>query len=166
MSGESPGLHTWLMLWSLCAQPNVVNACSSTKLVSACIPSAWVVHAGAPCGLFVSHVCSNPFAGSSKLGRVLDHVPLIESEPPGPETEVRRLLETSSKIGGHLTSSSSYKTFGVGEVSCSHPGSKIHRPPENKALLFVAIRELLPDNIALTAHLEVIPGVAGGASCF
>ena len=95
VSRESPGLHTWLMLWSQCAQPDVVNECSSTKLVSACIPSAWVVHAGASCGLFVSHVCSNPFAGSSKLGRVLDHVPLIESKPPGPETEV--LSDASQK---------------------------------------------------------------------
>ena len=64
-------------------------------------PSNWSQHThsickgDALCGLFVTHVCPNPFAGSSKLGRVMDHVPLIESKPPGPETEV--LSDASQK---------------------------------------------------------------------
>ena len=52
------------------------------------------------------------------------------------------------------------------KVNCSHPhqaGSKIHRPPESKALPFVAMRKLLLKKIALMVHLEALPGAAGGA---
>ena len=41
--------------------------------------------------------------------------------------------------------------------------TKIHGPPECNALPFVAMRELLPDNIALMEHLEALPGAAGGS---
>ena len=72
---------------------------------------------------------SPPYAGSSKLGRVLDHVSLIESKPPGPETEAPSNASLKQA-----------KFKGLLRVT--------------KALPFAALRKLLLDNIALIAHLE------------
>ena len=77
---------------------------------------------------------SPPYAGSSKLGRVLDHVSLIESKPPGPETEAPSNASLKQA-----------KFKGLLRVT--------------KALPFVALRKLLLDNIVLIA----LPGAAGEA---
>ena len=142
VSGEGQG-YIWLMLWSQHTQPNMVNAHRSTKLES---EHAFHLHRWNACWHSVQLICNSrglqfspPFAGSSKLGRVLDHVSLIESEPPGPETEV--LSEASQKQvqKSGVTSPPAAVTRPLVLVRSIAPiltklVLKIHRPPESKAL--------------------------------
>lgn len=108
------------------------------------------------------------FVGSSKVIRTLDHVPLIESEPPAPKTDALSdaYQKQTPKLGDTSPLAAVAKPFVLMRSIAPIPAklvAKIHGPPECNALPFVAMRELLPDNIALMKHLEVLPGAAGGS---
>lgn len=63
--------------------------------------------------------------------------------------------------GNHVRCCGDSKAICAGKVLGPNPGKVGVKNPGCTALLFVAMREPLPDNIAFMDHLEALPGAAG-----
>ena len=104
----------------------------------------------------------NRETGAAAPAEPLNHVPHIESPATVHQASTSTSKEQAVNIAGnHVRCCGDSKAICAGKVLGPNPGKVGVKNPGCTALLFVAMREPLPDNIAFMDHLEALPGAAG-----